>query len=36
MESPFRDCIRNDLLSSVPVLYFIILDITCTKALDSV
>ncbi len=32
---PIRECIRNDLLSPVSVLYFIILDITCTQALDS-
>lgn len=33
---PIRDCIRNYLLSPVSVLYFIVLDITCTQALDSV
>lgn len=33
---PIRDCIRNDLLSPESALYFIILDITCTQALDSV
>lgn len=30
---PIRDCIRNDLLGPVSVLYFIILDITCTQPL---
>lgn len=31
---PIRDCIRNDLLSPVSVLYFIILNVTCTETLD--
>lgn len=31
---PIRDCIRNDLSSPVSVLYFIILNVTCTQTLD--
>lgn len=33
---PIRDCIRSDLLSPVSVLYFIILNVTCTDTLDGV
>lgn len=33
---PIRGCIRNNLLSPESALYFIVLDITCTQALDSV